>query len=86
MKERARAAMVLSAGLGTRLRPLTEHCAKPLVPVGDRPAIAHVLDRLPFPVRVLNVHHRPDDLAAWAREHDVAVSTEVDLLGTALLF
>jgi mannose-1-phosphate guanylyltransferase len=76
--------MVLCAGLGTRLRPLTEWIAKPLVPVGDRPAVAHVVERLDsFPVRVLNVHHRPDDLEAWARTHGVAVSREVDLLGTA---
>ena len=38
--------MVLAAGLGTRLRPLTDLRAKPLVPVGDRPMLAHVLDRL----------------------------------------
>jgi mannose-1-phosphate guanylyltransferase len=76
--------MVLCAGLGTRLRPLTEWCAKPLVPVGDRPAVAHVVERLgAFPVRVINVHHRPDDLEAWGRARGVAVSREVDLLGTA---
>lgn len=83
-RKEVRAAMVLCAGLGTRLRPLTEHCAKPLVPVGDRPAVAHVAPRLAaFPVRVLNVHHRPEDLEAWARMQDIAVSREVDLLGTA---
>jgi mannose-1-phosphate guanylyltransferase len=81
---KVRAAMVLCAGLGTRLRPLTEWCAKPLVPVGDRPAVAHVVERLAaFPVRVLNVHHRPDDLVHWANAHGVAVSSEIDLLGTA---
>ena len=36
------AAMVLCAGLGTRLAPLTDELAKPLMPVGDRPALAHV--------------------------------------------
>lgn len=77
-------AMVLCAGLGTRLRPLTEWRAKPMVPVGDRPAVEHVFDRLgEFPVRVVNVHHRPEDVDRWARDHDVAVSREVDLLGTA---
>lgn len=77
-------AMVLCAGLGTRLRPLTEWRAKPMVPVGDRPAVEHVFDRLGgFARRVVNVHHRPEDVERWAREHDVAVSREVDLLGTA---
>jgi mannose-1-phosphate guanylyltransferase len=81
---RAASAMVLCAGLGTRLRPLTEWCAKPLVPVGDRPAVAHVIERLAsFPVRVVNVHHRPDELESWARSRGIAVSREVDLLGTA---
>lgn len=77
-------AMVLCAGKGTRLRPLTEWRAKPMVPVGDRPAVEHVTDRLAgFARRVLNVHHRPEDLEAWAAAHGVAVSRERDLLGTA---
>lgn len=81
------AAMVLCAGLGTRLRPLTDWLAKPLVPVGDRPAVAHVtralraaLPRLDI---VVNVHHRPDDVRAWAAGEQIAVSEEVELLGTA---
>lgn len=79
-----KAAMVLCAGLGTRLRPLTEEIAKPLVPIGDRPAVAHVIERLSsFSTRVINVHHRSEDLERWAAERNIAVSREVDLLGTA---
>jgi mannose-1-phosphate guanylyltransferase len=79
--------MVLAAGLGTRLRPLTESCAKPLVPVGDRPALAHVLDRLRRAGAtrlVVNAHHHADQLRAFvAGQPDVAVSEEAELLGTA---
>lgn len=80
--------MVLSAGLGTRLRPLTEHTAKPLVPVGDRPALAHVLDHLRaagVPRVVVNAHHLASQVVAFARAQagDVRVSEEAELLGTA---
>lgn len=52
--------MILAAGLGTRLRPLTLELPKPLVPVGDRPAVAHVaaeLARAGITDAVLNTHH-----------------------------
>jgi MurNAc alpha-1-phosphate uridylyltransferase len=61
------AAMVLAAGLGTRLRPLTEKMPKPLVPVAGKPLIDHVLDRLVgagFSRVVVNVHHLEDQLTA----------------------
>jgi mannose-1-phosphate guanylyltransferase len=82
-------AMVLAAGLGTRLRPLTEDCAKALVPVGDRPALAHVLGRLRaagISRVVVNAHHHVDQLRAFAEgqaEVDLALSQETELLGTA---
>src|SRR5580658_3248742 len=81
-------AMLLAAGLGTRLRPLTEQRAKALVPVGDRPVLAHILDR----VReagvdriVVNAHHRAEDVHDFVRREGkgVSVSEERDLLGTA---
>jgi len=81
----ARAAMILCAGLGTRLRPLTDSLAKPMVPVGDEPAVAHVVRRVRLAASrlVVNVHHRPDDVRAWAEPEGIAVSHEPDLLGTA---
>ena len=39
-------AMVLAAGLGTRLRPLTYEITKPMVPVLDRPVMEHIVDLL----------------------------------------
>jgi mannose-1-phosphate guanylyltransferase len=81
-----RAAMILCAGLGTRLRPLTNWLAKPMVPVGDRPAVAHIADHLRasgIDRVVVNVHHRAEDLLAWARPNAIGVSEEIELLGTA---
>ena len=80
--------MVLAAGLGTRLRPLTDVRAKPLVPIGDRPALAHVVDRLRLAGLdriVVNAHHRAGDIRAFARTlpFEIDVSEECDLLGTA---
>jgi mannose-1-phosphate guanylyltransferase len=78
--------MVLAAGRGTRLRPLTDVCAKPLVPVGDRPALGHVLARLRgagVGRIVVNAHHRASDVRAFAEAQGVQVSEERDLLGTA---
>jgi mannose-1-phosphate guanylyltransferase len=79
--------MILAAGLGTRLRPLTDHSAKPLVPVGDRPALAHIIDRLRAAGVgrvVVNAHHHIAMLRAFACAHaGVALSEEPELLGTA---
>ena len=81
-------AMVLAAGLGTRLRPLTDRCAKSMVPIGDRPVLAHVLDRLAaagLTRVVVNAHHCAREVRDFVRTRGsgVAVSEERDLLGTA---
>ena len=78
-------AMVLCAGFGTRLRPLTDHFPKPLLPVGDRPAFQHVFDQLrahAFGPLAMNTHHRADVLLR-AIPRDVAVLHEPSILGTA---
>ncbi len=62
-----RAAMVLAAGLGTRMRPLTESLAKPMLPLGGRPLLDHALDRLAVAGVervVVNAHWRAERLAA----------------------
>jgi mannose-1-phosphate guanylyltransferase len=80
--------MVLAAGFGTRLRPLTDTCAKALMPVGDRPVLTHVLDQLAsVGIRriAVNAHHRADDVRALLRRRGdgVEMSEEKELLGTA---
>lgn len=39
-------AVIMAGGLGTRLRPLTEHMPKPMLPIGDRPIMDHILKQL----------------------------------------
>ncbi|MGO9139814.1 MAG: nucleotidyltransferase family protein [Syntrophales bacterium] len=45
-KSSIRTSFILGAGLGTRLRPLTDSCPKPLLSVGGRPMITHAMDHL----------------------------------------
>lgn len=55
-------ALVLTAGLGTRLRPLSDYRAKPAMPVGADPLVGHILRRLAaagIREAVLNLHHLP---------------------------
>jgi len=63
-------AMVLAAGLGHRMRPLTLHTPKPLIKVGGRTLIDHGFDRLRaagVETAIVNVHYLPDQVEAWAR-------------------
>ena len=79
-------AFLLAAGLGTRLRPLTDEIAKPLVPVGDAPLLGHVLAqvRAAGAARVVaNAHFRADDVVAFGRANAVDVVVEKELRGTA---
>ena len=60
-------AMVLAAGLGTRLRPITDTMPKPLVPIAGKPMIDYVLDALAeagVEEAVVNVHHLADQMEA----------------------
>src|SRR5262245_51290867 len=82
------AAMILGAGLGKRLRPLTDELPKPLVPVGDRPIVAHVLERLRaggIERAVLNTHHLPErfESVLGALPLPLDLVHEPELYGTA---
>ena len=81
--------MVLAAGLGTRMRPLTERRPKPLLEVGGKALIDHVLDRLAdagVERAVVNVHHFAEQierhLAARTKPHIVISDERGLLLGT----
>ena len=80
-------AMILCAGLGTRLRPWTLSHPKALVPVGGVPMLERVIDKLRsqgFDYIVVNVHHFPEQIVDFLRQRDlgvkIAVSDESDRL------
>ena len=83
-------AMVLAAGLGTRLRPLTDNRPKALVNAGDRTLLEITLTRLKqFGIRdvIVNVHHFADMIVEYLRANDnfglnVKISREDMLLDT----
>jgi mannose-1-phosphate guanylyltransferase len=78
-------AMVLAAGLGTRLRPLTNEITKPMVPVLDRPVMAHILDLLDhhgFEDVIANLHYFPESIKRYFGER-LSYRFEPELLGTA---
>jgi mannose-1-phosphate guanylyltransferase/mannose-1-phosphate guanylyltransferase/phosphomannomutase len=78
-------AMVLAAGLGTRLRPLTYEIPKPMVPVLDRPVMAHIVDlcnRQGFDQLVANLHYFPDTIKDYFGDR-LEYRYEEELLGTA---
>lgn len=75
-------AMVLAAGIGSRMRPLTDTLPKALVPVAGRALIDHVLDRLRdagAERAVVNVHHFADQMEAHLRQRrdlEILISDE----------
>lgn len=85
--------MVLAAGLGLRMRPLTDHTPKPLIPVAGRCMLDRALDQLAaigIRQRVVNTHYLADKVADHVRRREseegtagvIAVSHEPELLDT----
>ena len=80
-------AMVLAAGLGTRMRPLTDRIPKPLVTLGGRTLLDHVLDRLAaagIGRAVVNVHHLADQIEAHLKTRAEPAITISDERGAIL--
>lgn len=84
-------AMVLAAGLGTRLRPITYSVPKPMVPVLNRPVMEHIvklLSRQGFTEIIANLHWFPEVIQTHFGDGsdfgvELSYSHESDLLGTA---
>ena len=84
-------AMIFAAGLGTRLKPITDRMPKALVPVGGQPLLWHVIQKLRaagFERIVINVHHFADQIIDYIEANqnfglDIRISDErVTLLDT----
>ena len=80
-------AMIFAAGLGTRLKPITDTMPKALVPVCGQPLLYHVITKLVaagYDDLVVNVHHFPDQIIHYLHAQDfgarIAVSDERDFL------
>lgn len=88
MREMLTQAMVLAAGEGRRLRPLTDHTPKPLIQVGGKAMLDHALDQLTaVGVKrcVVNTHHLADQIQTHVKERikpEIIISYEATLLDT----
>lgn len=81
-------ALILAAGFGTRLRPLTAELPKPIVPVGDRPLLAHVAAacrRGGVTNLVANLHHESDKIINCINQLSLKIDVvvEPEIRGTA---
>lgn len=81
-------AMIFAAGLGTRLKPLTDNLPKALIPIAGKPLLEHVILKLKasgFDKIIVNVHHFPDQIIDFLKANNkfgirIEVSDERDLL------
>lgn len=81
-------AMIFAAGLGTRLRPLTDQMPKALVPLGGQTLLEYQIQRLKkagIDDIIINVHHFPDQIRTYLHEHNnfgvnIAISDESEKL------
>ncbi len=84
-------AVVLAAGKGARLDPLTQSAAKPMMSIANRPVMQHIIERLHgegFREIFVNLHYRPDDMISYfgngsAWNVSITWRTEAQLTGSA---
>jgi MurNAc alpha-1-phosphate uridylyltransferase len=88
MHGKIKRAMVLAAGYGTRLKPLTDRMPKPLVPVAGKPMIEYALDKLrAYGIQevIINVSHLKEQLTAYLSAFNdltIKISEEAEPLET----
>lgn len=82
-------AFILAAGLGERLRPITDHLPKPLLPILGRPVIERVIERIaavPLKRIGINLHYKPEMIREWVgtfdHSGDIELFYEEAILGT----
>lgn len=81
-------ALIFAAGLGTRLRPLTDTMPKALVPINGKPLLGHLIEKLKqcgFNDIVINIHHFPQQIRDYVAENrsfgiDIKFSDESRML------
>ena len=81
-------AMVFAAGLGTRLRPITDSLPKALVPVCGEPLLYHTLHKLKaagYTDVVVNIHHFPQMIREYLATHDFGLNIGISDESSALL-
>jgi NDP-sugar pyrophosphorylase family protein len=85
-----RKALLLAAGFGTRMRPLSYDIPKPMMPLWGKPLIGHAIDLLKswgVTDILINTHHAPESLLHYCREQStegcrIQISFEPEILGT----
>lgn len=69
--------MIFAAGLGTRLKPITDSIPKALLPIGGKTLLQHQLEKLKaagFDDIVINIHHFPEQIIDFCRTHDFGLN------------
>lgn len=78
--------MIFAAGLGTRLKPLTDNCPKALIKVGDKPMLQHTIEHLikhGFNEIIINIHYLGNQIVDFLKQHNkfgirIEISDETD--------
>ena len=80
--------MIFAAGLGTRLKPLTDTLPKALVPVCEKPLIEHVARKLfsaGIDEAVVNIHYFADKVEQWVNGEEWIVTENNDICACKML-